>query len=192
MKILNLSSSFETWPWARFAREIGFSGVSFDSKYDFALSFAGSDRKIAELLFHALQEQELEVFYDLNEQHRILATDVEEYLRPIYQSEAAFVVCVLGPDYPKRIWTRIESYAFKELFATGEVIPIWLDSLPEGSFDTSRKVGGIEFQVDQEWEPQIGKIVDLLRRKLADRRVNERDGVAHEHATRQKGKELAL
>ena len=30
------------------------------------------------------------MFYDKNEQHRILAEHVEEYLRPIYQSEASF------------------------------------------------------------------------------------------------------
>ena len=36
-----------------------------------------------------------------NEQRRILAQDVEEYFRPIYQSEAQFVVVLLGRDYPK-------------------------------------------------------------------------------------------
>ena len=48
--------------------------------YDYALSFAGSDRDIAEALFRELQEREFEIFYDKNEQHRILAEDVEEYL----------------------------------------------------------------------------------------------------------------
>jgi hypothetical protein len=52
-------------------------------------------------LFAGLAERELEVFYDKNEQHRMLAQDVEEYLRPIYQSEAQFVVVLLGRDYPK-------------------------------------------------------------------------------------------
>ena len=39
---------------------------------------------------------EFEVFYDKNEEHRILAENVEDYLGPIYRSEAAFVVCFLG------------------------------------------------------------------------------------------------
>src|SRR5262249_51021343 len=89
--------------WANFAREIGFTGVSFDKRYDFALSFAGVDRDIAEALFNRLSEEDIIVFYDKHEQHRILAEDLEEYLRPIYQSEADFVVCLLGPDYPKKI-----------------------------------------------------------------------------------------
>ena len=50
----------------------------------------------------------MEVFYDQNEQHRILAEDVEEYLAPIYASDALLVVCILGPEYPKRIWTKFQ------------------------------------------------------------------------------------
>jgi hypothetical protein len=74
--------------WRQFARQIGFMTIEFKRRYDFALSFAGTDREIASLLFTKLAENEVEVFYDKNEQHRILAQDVEEYLRPIYQTEA--------------------------------------------------------------------------------------------------------
>ncbi len=88
--------------------------MSFDSKYDFALSFAGSDREIAEKIFNGLIENEFAVFYDKNEQHRILAENIEDYLVPIYHSEAKYVVCLLGPDYPKRVWTKFESDQFKE------------------------------------------------------------------------------
>ena len=53
--------------------------MEFPSRYDFALSFAGADRNIAEALFRVLSDDEMEVFYDLNEMlHRILAEDVEE------------------------------------------------------------------------------------------------------------------
>jgi hypothetical protein len=156
--------------WNKFAKELGFAGVTFDSKYDFALSFAGPDRAIAEGLYNRLVDEEVEVFYDKNEQHRILATDVEEYLRPIYQSEAAFVVCVLGPEYPKRVWTKVESDAFKERFKDGEVIPIWLDSAPPSAFDRSRAVGGIEFFTKESPEQQIERIVETLRKKLAEHR----------------------
>ncbi|HYS09029.1 MAG TPA: hypothetical protein VEP66_09800, partial [Myxococcales bacterium] len=47
-------------------------------------------RDIADAIFKGLDEREIAVFYDKNEQHRILAEHVEEYLRPIYQSEASF------------------------------------------------------------------------------------------------------
>jgi hypothetical protein len=59
--------------WDRFAEEVGYLGINFQSRYDFALSFAGSERNIAESIFSNLGEREIEVFYDKNEQHRILA-----------------------------------------------------------------------------------------------------------------------
>jgi hypothetical protein len=157
--------------WNSFAKAIGFSDLNFTSKYDFALSFAGPDRPVAEALFKRLREEELEVFYDKNEEHRILARDVEEYLRPIYQSEAAFVICVLGPEYPNRIWTKVESEAFKGRFGTEQVIPIWLDSAPPTMFDKTRWIGAIKFATKDPIEPQVDRIVELLKKRLAEHRM---------------------
>ena len=75
-------------------------GIDFPHKYDFALSFAGEDRAIAESLSRALEDEQVEVFYDHNEQHRIIAVDIEEYLRPIYQSELAVRGYSSGPFLP--------------------------------------------------------------------------------------------
>lgn len=136
-------------PWRQFAEEIGFLAVEFDSRYDFALSFAGPDREIARLLADRLSERELETFYDRYEQYRIMAEDVEEYLRPIYQSEASFVVVLLGPEYPKRIWTKFESDAFKDRFGDGSVIPVWFSDAPLGMFDETRRLGGYTFHRDK-------------------------------------------
>src|SRR5271166_314097 len=101
--------------WPTIAEEVGYLAMEFPSRYDFALSFAGEDRTIAESLFNALQDNELEVFYDKNERHRILAENVEEYLAPIYASEAQFVICILGPTYPTKIWAKFESKQFELL-----------------------------------------------------------------------------
>lgn len=77
--------------WQGLAEEVGFLSLDFPSRYDFALSFAGSDRDIARAIFDGLEDAELEVFYDQNEQHRILAEDVEEYLGlPKQGSESTF------------------------------------------------------------------------------------------------------
>ena len=54
-------------PWKSFASELGFMGVEFKNRYDFALSFAGEDRPLAEALFTELEAAEVEVFYDKNE-----------------------------------------------------------------------------------------------------------------------------
>lgn len=157
--------------WSKFPTEVGFLSIDIPSKYDFALSFAGADREIAEKLFLSLQDLEFAVFYDKNEQHRILAQDVEDYLRPIYQSDAAFVVALLGPEYPKRVWTKIESDAFKQRFRNGAVIPIWFTTAPPGMFDESGRVGGITLDPHGDIDTQVLHISDLLRRKLADVRT---------------------
>ena len=141
--------------WPQFAEEIGFLSLDFPSRYDFALSFAGSDRDIAEGLFNALQDSEFEVFYDQNEQHRILAEDIEEYLRPIYASDARLVVCILGPDFPKRVWTKFESDQFKQRFKSGDVIPIVLNTSPVGVFDSATRIGHIAWDRTKGFNDQL-------------------------------------
>ena len=157
-------------PWRKFAYDVGFISVEFDRRYDFALSFAGSDRDVAEALFEALAASEVEVFYDKNEQHRILAEDIEEYLRPIYQSEAQFVIVLLGPDYPKRIWTKIESDAFKERLSEGSVIPVWFSNAPPAMFDATRERGGLDFDREKDCQQQIQDLHEILLKKLAESR----------------------
>jgi hypothetical protein len=157
--------------WPQFAEKVGFVSLDFPSRYDFALSFAGSDRDIAEALFGALQENELEVFYDRNEQHRILAEDVEEYLQPIYFSDAQLVICILGPDYPKRVWTKFESELFKQRFKSGEVIPIVLSSAPLGVFDSATKVGYIPWDRSKDFMTQVRSTSEVLLRKCVEART---------------------
>lgn len=157
-------------PWRQFARDIGFLSVEFDRRYDFALSFAGPERSIAEGIFDVLAENEVEVFYDKNEQHRILAEDVEDYLRPIYQSEAQFVVVLLGPEYPRRIWTKIESDAFKDRLSDGAVIPIWFSDAPPSMFDSTRERGGLDFDRFGNRDEQIKALCKTMLEKLAESR----------------------
>lgn len=158
-------------PWHQFSKDLGYISIEFERRYDFALSFAGSDRDIAEKLFLKLSDNELEVFYDKNEQHRILAKDVEEYLRPIYQSEAQYIIVLLGIEYPHRIWTKIESDAFGARFGEDSVIPIWFSDVPSGMFDVSKKKGGFTFNRDIDISTQIDSIVELLLKKLEETRL---------------------
>jgi hypothetical protein len=153
--------------WNRFAERLGYFEVSFSSRYDYALSFAGADRDIAELLEIALSERELGIFYDKNEQSRILAANVEEYLAPIYKSEASYVVVIFGPDYPQRIWTRFESEQFRERFGDKSVIPIWFAGQDYSVFDVSRTVGGLTVDRAKPLEPQVEQIAGELAAKLA-------------------------
>jgi hypothetical protein len=156
--------------WSRFPKDVGFLKVGIRSKYDVALSFAGADRAIAAALNEELQNLEFEVFYDQNEQHRIMAENIEDYLRPVYQSDAQFVVVLLGPDYPKKIWTKFESEQFKERFKDGAVIPVWFTTAPPGLFDETARLGGYRFDPVGDIAVQVTELCDLLRRKIGEAR----------------------
>lgn len=152
--------------WNNFAKDIGYVQLVETPKYDYALSFAGSNREVAEKIFLRLQAREIAVFYDKNEQADILARDVEEYLYPIYNSEAAFVVPLLSVDYPNRVWTRIESQAFKKRFGENAVIPIWYSDVPDTLFDESKKYGGMTFDVAGDCDQEVDEIVECLADKI--------------------------
>lgn len=154
--------------WSKFCEKIGYRSVEFDSRYDYALSFAGADRDVAEGLFNYLTERELSVFYDHNEQHRILASNVEDYLAPIYKSEASFVVALLGKEYPKRIWTKFESDQFKERFGQNAVVPIWFSDAPTGMFDETAKYGGVTLDRDASIGDEVSRIGELLCKKMSE------------------------
>lgn len=165
--------------WSQFAADAGFLTMEFPSRYDFALSFAGPDRAVAEALFHALEEREFETFYDQNEQHRILAEDIEDYLRPIYQSDAEYVVVLLGPEYPKRVWTRFESQQFKDRFRSGAVVPLFFTNAPPGVFDESARVGGFTYDPSGDVNAQVESIAEVLSRKIEEKRSETPSAVEH-------------
>jgi hypothetical protein len=154
--------------WSKFSERVGYNSVEFDAQYDYALSFAGADRDVAEKVFQALSDRELSVFYDKNEQHRILAANIEDYLAPIYRSEAIFVVALLGPDYPTRIWTKFESEQFKQRFGDNAVIPIWFSNAPPGMFDETTKYGGLSFDREGDIDAEVSTIVETLCAKIQE------------------------
>lgn len=164
--------------WNKFAEQIGFIGIEFIKPYDFALSFAGENRNLAQSIADKLLEREISVFYDKNEQHRILAANVEDYLAPIYNSEADYVVVLLSSDYPKKVWTKFESEQFKQRFGDNAIIPIWYSDTDTSLFDESRKYGGLTFNVDVDLETEASKIVEVLSKKLEDKR-KEKSSVAN-------------
>jgi hypothetical protein len=160
-------------PWNQFAQRVGYLDINFSSRYDFALSFAGADRDLVEKVFEGLSEQELAVFYDKDEQHRILAENIEDYLGPIYRSEATFVVPFLSSQFPERIWTKFESDQFRDRFGDGAVIPIWFSKVPSSAFGEDRKIGGITYEEDADPVVEAARIVALLIGKIRERKLDE-------------------
>lgn len=157
--------------WRNFVREVGFSVAEFPTSYDIALSFAGEDRPVAEKLADALNRREVAVFYDKDEQHRILAAKVEDYLAPIYASEASYVVPLLSPAYPTRIWTKFESDQFKGRFGQNSVIPIRFRSASDGYFNLAMEYGSLPFDPAKDIEEQVSAIAETICLRLQEDRL---------------------
>ena len=175
--------------WRVFTRQAGYRADYFKGRYDVALSFAGANRDLAAKLSTVLIDREVQVFYDFNEQHRIMAQNVEDYLAPIYRSEARYVVVFQSPDYPTRIWTKVESDAFKERFGQGAIIAVRFTSLVPGFFSEEARYGGLPFDPAADEDTQIDYIADMICRRLVEdketaRRAEEVEstGVAPETA----------
>jgi len=156
--------------WRAFTRQVGFKTDYFVGQYDFALSFAGADRAHARRLYEMLSEREIATFFDEDEQHRIIARNVEDYLAPIYKSEARYVVAFLSPDYPTRIWTKFESDQFKERFGDDAVVPIRFSTAKLNFFSDDQKYGGLAFDPAANTEAQLEEIASTLSKRLMEDR----------------------
>ncbi|MGL6334137.1 TIR domain-containing protein [Aeromonas jandaei] len=155
--------------WHTFAREVGFTTLEFPKKYDFALSFSGSERDIAEQLFDSLTNRDVAVFYDKNEQHRIIANDVKEYLGPIYNSESEFIVVLLSTQYPRKIWTQFESDAYNKRIGS-TVIPIMIDGFTQSFTDTMSEIGHLSYSRSLPCTEQINGIAENICKRLVEHR----------------------
>jgi hypothetical protein len=163
-----------------FTRQVGYRADYFKGRYDFALSFAGPDRDLAKTLHDLLTDREVASFYDENEQHRIIAQNIEDYLAPIYRSEARYVVVLQSPEYPKRIWTKFESDNFRERFGAGAVIPIRYTSVAPGFFTEDAKYGGIVFDPSGNLQAQAQEIATTLCRRIVEDKQSACDAEAAE------------
>lgn len=93
---------------------------------------------------------------------------MEDYLAPIYKSEATFVVCLLSPDYPNRVWTKFESEQFKDRFGTGSILPIIFSNTTIGVFDFTNEIGTLRIDPSKEVDRQVEEIVSLLEKKMRE------------------------
>ncbi|NIJ91889.1 hypothetical protein FHT12_000547 [Xanthomonas campestris] len=169
--------------WRAFTRSVGFNSDYFESAYDFALSFAGTERAHAKRIHELLNAREVSCFYDHDEQHRIIAAHVEEYLAPIYRSEARYVVPLLSVNYPTRIWTKFESDAFRERFGQGGVIPIRYTDTQPGWYSEEQTIGSLSLDPSGDVEAQIQDIVETLCRRLIEDRSTKADDDFHDQSS---------
>lgn len=160
--------------WNDFAVRIGFSGLDFGYKYDFALSFAGAKRELAKEIFDILSESEIAVFYDFNEQHSILAEKVEDYLSEIYSNESEFILPILSAEYSSRVWCKFEAANFQGRLSKNAVIPILFKDNYPGFFDSTSGIGSITVNEDLPVREQAAEICSVLIEKIHQSRRNKK------------------
>lgn len=131
-------------------------------KYDFAISFAGEEREIAESLALKLVEKGIRVFYDNFELHKLWGEDLAEKLYTIYSEESKYCIILVSEKYLEKIWTTHERKSALQKQITqkgGYILPLRIDdvSLP-GLPDTTVYLNFKDYTID--------KVVELAQLKL--------------------------
>lgn len=77
-------------------------------KYDFGLSFAGTERKQAEKLARILQKENVRVFFDKDEEADLWGQDLYQKFQQIYGRECRFFIPFVSKNYVERRWPKHE------------------------------------------------------------------------------------
>jgi hypothetical protein len=93
--------SCEDWHWKQF-------------EFDACISFAGQDRQYAEQIVRMLQAEGLTVFYDADEQSRLLGRELGSYLHEVYSKKSRYCLPLISEAYRDKYWTVFERRASLE------------------------------------------------------------------------------
>lgn len=133
-------------------------------KYDVALSFAGTERTLAEKLATILREKGVEVFYDEFYPEHLWGKDLAVEFDKIYRKESRFCVIFSSKEYAQRMWTIHERRSalarFLEEKGKEYILPIKVEDVDlDGIPPTIGYLSVVEYSIE--------KICELLLKKLA-------------------------
>ena len=77
-------------------------------RYEIALSFAGEDRPLVEMIATGLRRRRVKVFYDRFEQATLWGKDLYQYLFDVYSGKSRYCVVFISGHYVSRPWTHHE------------------------------------------------------------------------------------
>jgi len=131
-------------------------------EFDIALSFAGEDREVVDVLAALLKEKGVRVFYDKYEQAQLWGKDLYQHLSHVYKDAAQFCVVLISQNYADKLWTKHElRQAQARAFSEGAdyILPLRIDNtaLP-GVLPTQ---GYVDLQ-----RTPIQHVVNLILQKL--------------------------
>jgi TIR domain-containing protein len=130
-------------------------------RFDFGISFAGSDRDLARQLRDALGKAGFSVFFDEDYEHEMLGHDGSLYLRNVYSRECRFCIVLISQTYDKRDWTTLEREAVQARELRGErgvLIPVPIEDHQPPWLPETR----IRFDL---WKRSIPELVALLAKR---------------------------
>lgn len=131
-------------------------------QYDVALSFAGEDRKIVDKYAQSLKQNNVKVFYDLNEQANLWGKNLYDKLDQVYKEKAKYCVIFISKFYAEKLWTNHERKAAQARAFTENreyILPVKLDDTEIPGIHGT--VGYIDFRTTT-----IDKLIELTLTKL--------------------------
>ena len=98
-------------------------------KYDFAISYAGEDKKIAEEIYSNIKSfnNDINIFYAPNEQHLLIGKDGESFFDDLF-TKCTEVIVIISTHYKRKDWPRYEWDVILERSKENRFIPIKLDN----------------------------------------------------------------
>jgi hypothetical protein len=136
--------------------------AAMPSSFDVAISFAGTERELAEQLARILQAAGVTVFYDNFYPEHLWGKNLTAFLDEIYRKRAKYCVVFVSKEYKERRWTSHELRSAQaralELKGDDYILPIMIDGTDLDGLPPT--IGYVRI------ERGIDKIADMLIAKL--------------------------
>lgn len=138
LKILN---------WDALRRDCGFRDGNKTYDWELAISFAGNNRQVVDIVQSQLEEMDVSVFYDENYESNMLGKSLSKVFREVFVEKSRFVIAVLDKNHYERVWPTFERDCFVDRVEDEAVIPIYLDDtvfpgIPKDTFGIRFKASG--------------------------------------------------
>jgi hypothetical protein len=122
--------------------------------YDFAVSFASSQRDYARALAIKLQQRGASVFFDEFESDKLWGANLIDRFTHVYREGSRLCIMIISEDYVKRAWPKLErqSAQARALAADQDfILPIRIGhyTVIPGLLDTVGYLDGDEYDVDE-------------------------------------------
>jgi hypothetical protein len=93
------------WAVARAAGPRESGAPPQELEFDVWLSFVGEDRPYVEMVAEGLRNEDVRVFYDLDETVRLWGKDLAEHLDYVYRKASRYCVMFVSEAYARKPWT---------------------------------------------------------------------------------------